>query len=214
MFDKLVIAIGVNRAKKGWMPIEERLERLRALYADEPRVEVVTYETLTMDLAKEYGAKYIVRGVRSVTDFEYERTIAAIDPTVEVMGAACPLFVPLVENGRFSVGDKVVEQIAEEYLAPLREAGVDTLIMGCTHYTLLTEVVGKIMGPGVELINAGAESAWELKRTLTANDALAPERAGSYQLYASDITGDFATLAGRFLNEEVPPVEGVDIDLY
>ena len=76
MFDKLVIAIGVNRAKKGWMPIEERLERLRALYADEPRVEVVTYETLTMDLAKEYGAKYILRGVRSVTDFEYERTIA------------------------------------------------------------------------------------------------------------------------------------------
>ena len=76
MFDKLVIAIGVNRAKKGWMSIEERLERLCALYADEPRVEVVTYETLTMDLAKEYGAKYILRGVRSVTDFEYERTIA------------------------------------------------------------------------------------------------------------------------------------------
>ena len=76
MFDKLVIAIGVNRAKKGWMPIEERLERLRMLYANEPRVEVVAYETLTMDLAEQYGAKYILRGVRSVTDFEYERTIA------------------------------------------------------------------------------------------------------------------------------------------
>lgn len=76
MFDKLVIAIGVNRAKKGWMPIEERLERLRALYANVPRVEVVAYETLTMDLAEQYGAKYILRGVRSVTDFEYERTIA------------------------------------------------------------------------------------------------------------------------------------------
>ncbi len=76
MFDKLVIAIGVNRAKKGWMPIEERLDRLKRLYANEPRVEVVTYETLTMDLAIQYGAKYILRGVRSVTDFEYERTIA------------------------------------------------------------------------------------------------------------------------------------------
>lgn len=76
MFDKLVIAIGVNRAKKGWMPIEERLERLRTLYANEPRVEVVAYETLTMDLAEQYGAKYILRGVRSVADFEYERTIA------------------------------------------------------------------------------------------------------------------------------------------
>jgi pantetheine-phosphate adenylyltransferase len=76
MFDKLVIAIGVNRAKIGWMPVEERLERLRELYANESRVEVVTYETLTMDLAAQYGAKYILRGVRSVTDFEYERTIA------------------------------------------------------------------------------------------------------------------------------------------
>ena len=71
-----MIAIGVNRAKKGWMPVEERLEKLRALYANEPRVEVIAYETLTMDLAKEYGAKYVLRGVRSMADFEYERTIA------------------------------------------------------------------------------------------------------------------------------------------
>ena len=76
LFDKLVIAIGVNRAKKGWMPVEERLAQLKALYADEPRVEVVAYETLTMDLAREYGAKYVLRGVRSMADFEYERTIA------------------------------------------------------------------------------------------------------------------------------------------
>ena len=76
LFDRLVIAIGVNRAKKGWMLVEERLEKLRALYANEPRVEVVAYETLTMDLAKEYGAKYVLRGVRSMADFEYERTIA------------------------------------------------------------------------------------------------------------------------------------------
>ncbi len=76
LFDKLVIAIGVNRAKKGWMPVEERLSQLKALYANEPRVEVIAYETLTMDLAKEYGAKYVLRGVRSMADFEYERTIA------------------------------------------------------------------------------------------------------------------------------------------
>ena len=76
LFDRLVIAIGVNRAKKGWMPVEERLEKLRALYVNEPRVEVIAYETLTMDLAKEYGAKYVLRGVRSMADFEYERTIA------------------------------------------------------------------------------------------------------------------------------------------
>ena len=76
LFDKLVIAIGINRAKKGWLPLEERLSQLKALYAGESRVEVIAYETLTMDLAKEYGAKYVLRGVRSIADFEYERTIA------------------------------------------------------------------------------------------------------------------------------------------
>ena len=174
-------------------------------------VEPACRRAVKMTKSKKVG---LIATAASVRSGQYERTIAAIDPTVEVIGAACPLFVPLVENGRYRVGDAVVEQIAEEYLAPLREAGVDTLIMGCTHYPLLTEVVGKIMGEGVELINAGAEAAWELKRTLTAADTLATEREGAYKLYASDITGDFAALAGQFLNDTVPAVEGVDIDQY
>ena len=174
-------------------------------------VEPACRRAVKMTKSKKVG---LIATAASVRSGQYERTIAAIDPTVEVIGAACPLFVPLVENGRYRVGDAVVEQIAEEYLVPLREAGVDTLIMGCTHYPLLTEVVGKIMGEGVELINAGAEAAWELKRTLTATDTLATEREGAYKLYASDITGDFAALAGQFLNDTVPAVEGVDIDQY
>ena len=174
-------------------------------------VEPACRRAVKMTKSKKVG---LIATAASVRSGQYERTIAAIDPAVEVIGAACPLFVPLVENGRYRVGDAVVEQIAEEYLAPLREAGVETLIMGCTHYPLLTEVVGKIMGEGVELINAGAEAAWELKRTLTATDTLATEREGAYKLYASDITGDFAALAGQFLNDTVPAVEGVDIDQY
>ena len=100
MFDRLVIAIGVNRAKKGWMPIEERLERLRMLYANEPRVEVVAYETLTMDLAEQYGAKYILRGVRSVTDFEYERTIA--DANRRIAGLETVFFIADADTAHIS----------------------------------------------------------------------------------------------------------------
>ena len=94
MFDKLIIAIGINRAKKGWMPVEERLERLRELYANEPRVDVVIYETLTMDLAVQYGAKYILRGVRSVTDFEYERTMDRANREVFPELCTIVLFAP------------------------------------------------------------------------------------------------------------------------
>ena len=67
------------------------------------------------------------------------------------------------------------ETVAREYLAPLRREGLDTLILGCTHYPLLTDIIGHIMGPGVTLINTGEEAAWELKRTLRGLDLLAPE---------------------------------------
>lgn len=79
LFDKLVIAIGTNIQKKRFMPKEECLARIKQLYAEFGQVEVVTYNCLTTDLAEQYNASYIVRGVRNITDFEYERSIADIN---------------------------------------------------------------------------------------------------------------------------------------
>ena len=81
----------------------------------------------------------------------YERCLAALDGAIQVYVKACPLFVPLVENGRFRPGDPVIETVAREYLEPLRATGIDTLILGCTHYPLLTEIIADIMSPGVTL---------------------------------------------------------------
>ena len=144
----------------------------------------------------------------------YEATIAAIDSTVEVTSLACPLFVPLVENGRYRPEDKVVRTVAEEYLQPLKDKGIDTLILGCTHYPLMTEVISQVMGESVTLINTGAEGAWELKRQLTAQNLLSRERPGQTTLYASDISGDFTLLASRFLQQEVRGAQSVEIDNY
>ena len=144
----------------------------------------------------------------------YEKTIAALDGTVEVASLACPLFVPLVENGRYRADDKVVRTVAEEYLTPLKEKGIDTLILGCTHYPLMTDVIAQVMGEGVELINTGAEAAWELKRTLRAKELLSDARSGVATLYASDTSGDFEVLASRFLQKEVQGVQSIDIDKY
>ena len=85
----------------------------------------------------------------SVRSGAYAETIRRLDSSVEVISKACPLFVPLVENGRNQPGDIVVETVAREYLEPLKKAGIDVLILGCTHYPLLTDVIAKIMGPGV-----------------------------------------------------------------
>ena len=150
----------------------------------------------------------------SVHSGTYENVIRDLDPEAQVFSRACPLFVPLVENGRYRRGDAVIETVAREYLEPLKATGIDTLILGCTHYPLLTDVITDIMGADVTLINTGAEAAWELKRTLTAEGLLAGDRPGETTLYASDLGGDFRELAGRFLQEEVPQVRPVDIDRY
>ena len=79
MFDEIVIGIGVNEKKKALYPPHKRVEVIAALYADEPPVRVVAYDDLTIDLAERVGARFILRGLRSVKDFEYERDIAAIN---------------------------------------------------------------------------------------------------------------------------------------
>ena len=82
MFDKVVVAIGRNAAKSTLCSIDERMESIARLYADEPRVEVVTYEGLTTDYAQEVGACCLLRGVRSVKDFEYERDLADVNRAI------------------------------------------------------------------------------------------------------------------------------------
>ncbi len=150
----------------------------------------------------------------SVRSGAYAAMIRRLDESVEVISKACPLFVPLVENGRYQPGDVVVETVAREYLEPLRSADIDVLILGCTHYPLLADVIAEIMGPGVELIDTGAEAAWELKRALKARDLLAGDRQGQAQFFASDRPDDFGTLASRFLRQDMPAVQEIDIELY
>ena len=135
---------------------------------------------------------------------------------MEVFCRPCPLFVPLVENGRFRPGDVVIETVAREYLAPVLEWGADTLILGCTHYPLLEDVIAQICGPGVALVSAGEESAFELKRLLTSRGLRAPSgRRGSAEFYVSDRAEDFEGVASLFLQEDIHHMaRRIDIDQY
>ena len=149
----------------------------------------------------------------SIRSGAYERYIARENPEAQVFAKACPLFVPLVENGRIHRGDVVIETVVAESLAPLKEAGVDTLVLGCTHYPLLGEVIGDFMGPDVALISAGGEGARAVARRLTEDDALAQRDKGSARYFVSDTVDDFARLATAFLQEEVAgQVQQVDIE--
>lgn len=151
----------------------------------------------------------------SVRSGAYERAISALDPTLRVYAKACPLFVPLVENGRYRLGDQVVELVAQDYLTEVKAKEVDTLIMGCTHYPLLSAVIAKTMGPGVKLVDSGAECAAAALRDLEVKGLLSGKAAGESRFYVSDSTEDFARLASTFLGESVTgQVERVVIQEY
>ena len=157
----------------------------------------------------------LIATAASVRSGAYQRSLRQLDPDIAVTAKACPLFVPLVENGRFRRGDVVIETVAREYLTPLRDTGIDTLILGCTHYPLLAEVIAGVMGSGVTLIDSGASAARALRQTLSDKGLLAQRASGTLTLYASDQPQDFGALAPQFLRR---PLEGavlpVDIERY
>ena len=147
--------------------------------------------------------------VATVRSGAYERRLTAERSPLALTVCACPLFVPLVENGRVSRGDIVIETVVREYLTPLREAGVDTLILGCTHYPLLADVIGDFM-QGVTLIDSGAEAA-NAARTQVEQGA----GPGGTQYFVSDDPQGFTQLAGLFLQQPAAgEAELVEISRY
>ncbi len=152
----------------------------------------------------------------SIRTGAYERHITTQNPCIQVFAKPCPLFVPLVENGRSRPGDVVIETVAAEYLESMKAAQVDTLVLGCTHYPLLKEVIGAYMGQDVALIDSGAECAKAVAECLGMRDQLAdPSRTGDLHFYVSDTTEGFSQLASIFLRQEVTnQVEQIDIGKY
>ena len=161
-------------------------------------VEPSCREALAVTKNKKIG---MIATLASARSGAYERTLKGLDADVQVVSQPCPLFVPLVENGRFRQGDVVIETVAREYLTPLIEAGVDTLILGCTHYPLLKDIIGEICGPGVTLIDSGAASARALRQQLAAEGQLTDRQQGETRFYVSDRPEDFEKLAAVFLEE-------------
>ena len=131
----------------------------------------------------------------------YEIEIRQLDPKISVTSVACPLFVPFVEEGWLE--GKVVMQVAEDYLKPLKKAGVDTVILGCTHYPLLKPVIKKVLGSKVKLIDSAKQVAIEVKEILVAQGMLNKGRRGRPQFYVSDNPDWFSGLAKRFLGRSI-----------
>ena len=135
----------------------------------------------------------------------YEHAINSLDADIRVISVACPLLVPLIEEGMFE--DKVTDLMLARYLAPLLSAGIDTLVLGCTHYPLLREAIARTTGPGVTLVDSAENCALAVKALLEKNTLNAPpERLGKLDVALTDATERFLRTAAKALDLEISDV--------
>jgi glutamate racemase len=175
---------------------------------DVPVIEVVHPAARRAVSATRTGHVGVIGTSATITSGAYEDAFAAA-PQVQLTSIACPRFVEFVEAGITS-GDELIE-VASEYLAPMHDAGVDTLVLGCTHYPLLTGVISYVMGEDVSLVSSAEETAKDVYRTLVRHDLLRdpslPEPV--HQFVATGDPEEFQRLGRRFLGPEVGRVEAM-----
>lgn len=145
----------------------------------------------------------------TINSHSYERAILAIDPSMKITGIACPLFVPLIEECWLE-GD-VVRLTAEKYLGPIRGNGADTLVLGCTHYPMIKDVIEQVVG--INLIDSAVETAKEVKRVLTERGLLYhDEGEGSRKFFVTDSPEKFARTGEQFLRCPVTDITKISLE--
>jgi glutamate racemase len=146
----------------------------------------------------------VIGTVGTIQSGAYQRAAAELDPALTLTCAACPGFVEFVESG--DVDSDQVHVLAERLLAPIVNAGVDTLVLGCTHYPLLARTIADVMGPDVTLVSSAEETAFEVREKL-AGEPAAPLPCGRVQFVTSGDVETFRRLGARFCGPEVDAVE-------
>lgn len=170
-----------------------------------PVLEVIQPAARRAVSATRSGRVGVIGTLATIESGAYLDSFAAA-PQLIITSVACPAFVEFVERGETSGAE--ITGIARSYLQPLLLAGVDTLVLGCTHYPLLTGVISYIMGDEVTLVSSAEETAKDLYRTLVEKNLLNVTNAPTYKFIATGDTESFSKLARRFLGPEVHSVSG------
>ena len=158
----------------------------------------------------------VIGTAATIASHSYKDRIQAKHPEFTVVEQACPLFVPLVENGMTDPDDEIVRLTVKRYLGVMKDGGVDTIILGCTHYPLLAEAISREMGEGVALIDSGKETALYTKKILEESGLLRTDGGEATQrFYVSDTPDDFKRYAEIFLKRNIDDkVEQINIEEY
>ncbi len=141
----------------------------------------------------------------------YTKAIKRINPEIEVITRACPLFVPLAEEGW--IDNEVARLTAKTYLGGLRNEGIDTLVLGCTHYPILSKTIAETMGPGVQLVDSAEETARTVTEILRTANMIRPEsETGNHHYFVTDVPAGFSKVGNRFLGRTLEGVHQVALE--
>jgi len=199
--DVKLICVACNTVSSVALPVIRNHFRVPIVGVLTPGVREAVYATQNRRIG-------VIGTNSTIKSRAYEHEIKQLNPLVKVTALACPLFVPFVEEGWLS--GNVVLEVARTYLKPLKSAGVDTVILGCTHYPLLKPVIKKVLGEKVELIDSARQVGREVKKILSVEGLLNKERRGRHKFYVSDNPEWFTSLAERFLGQKVKEVSKVN----
>lgn len=189
------------------------LEEIKARHKI-PMIGVIEPGAIAATKATKNGRIGVIGTHATISSNAYAKAVETINPALKVFSLACPLFVPLAEEGY--IDKEATRLIARDYLSTMKDVTVDTLILGCTHYPLLQDVISQTMGDSVTLIDSGQETARVAKSVLEKGQLLRLDgsKHGEHKYFVSDVPEKFSQVATRFLGRLVDNITRVDISRY
>ena len=194
-----LIVVACNTASALAVPRLQQLLRVPVIGVIEPGASAAVAATKS-------GHVGVIGTRATVQSKAYEKAIHALNPTIKVRTQACPLLVPLIEEGWLE--DPVTDQIIQRYLNPMVRSGIDTLVLGCTHYPLLSKALSRYVGSGITLVDSARNCAANVRAVLQKLSLSAPKtRMGGLKVALTDPSGSFLRVAEQALGLNVGDVE-------
>lgn len=199
-----MIVVACNTASAVALPTLEQQLPIPVIGVVGPGARAAAFTTRTGNIGVIGTPRTVVSGV-------YETEMKRHNAQLHIIQQACPLFVPLAEEGWIDHDATVL--IVEEYLAPLKGHGLDTLVLGCTHYPILTDIISKTIGAGVTLVNSAEATAREVQVCLSELGLLNNAKEfGTLKVFVSDVPYHFKKVGERFLGRPLDAITQVDLD--
>jgi glutamate racemase len=194
---KLVV-VACNTASAQALPVLRREFPLPVIGVIEPGIRAALKISKSLRIG-------VIGTAGTIRSGAYQDGIRSLKSEAEVFARPCPLFVPLAEEGW--VDNKAAQVIADEYLGDYGDQGIDTLVLGCTHYPLLSGVIARAVGDNVVLVDSAVETAKDVVSILEEKNLRSKEKRGNFLIYLSDIAPAFREIGERFLGRGIPEIK-------